>query len=248
MTDFVLSSALDGTRLALPSNPEKLSVGSTSTFTEIAIEDLGSVPVPIGRDATSYSWSGIFYGPARIDLPHVKQWRPPLDIIAQVDHWVDQQRLTKRTLLLEVTDSPVNKDVYIKSWQYDISGGFGDYSYQLELVEARIVALVVDGEAAGTTSGDIQSGGNTTPEGGEEAPTPASYTVQSGDSLWSISNQVYGDTGRWRDIYDANIDAIGNNPDVIQPGLVLNIPGGTTPDIEGTTDELDPLDAYVGLA
>ena len=52
-------------------------------------------------------------------------------------------------------------------------------------------------------------------------PAPRTYTVQSGDTLWAISEQFYGDGNRYPEIAAASgID----NPDLIQPGQVLTIP------------------------
>ncbi|MCL4354114.1 LysM peptidoglycan-binding domain-containing protein [Patescibacteria group bacterium] len=48
-----------------------------------------------------------------------------------------------------------------------------------------------------------------------------SYTIQSGDSLWTIAIRAYGDGYRWVDIAKANnLD----NPDLIFSGNVLKIP------------------------
>lgn len=58
------------------------------------------------------------------------------------------------------------------------------------------------------------------PEATKEAKT---YTVMGGDSLWKISERMYGNGNEWRKIYEANKDRI-KDPDVIQPGWVLNIP------------------------
>ncbi|MUG91318.1 LysM peptidoglycan-binding domain-containing protein [Scytonema sp. UIC 10036] len=51
------------------------------------------------------------------------------------------------------------------------------------------------------------------------------YTVQSGDTLFLIAQKVYGDGNRWREIYEANRGVIGGNPEQIQVGMVLVIPG-----------------------
>ncbi|MDR3659674.1 MAG: LysM peptidoglycan-binding domain-containing protein [Mycobacterium sp.] len=57
----------------------------------------------------------------------------------------------------------------------------------------------------------------------EPAPAPEArtYTVQSGDTLWAIAEQFYGDGNRYPEIAGASgID----NPDLIQPGQLLTIP------------------------
>ena len=50
------------------------------------------------------------------------------------------------------------------------------------------------------------------------------YTVQGGDTLWAIAESFLGDGNRWREVYDANADTIGDKPDVIQPDQVLVLP------------------------
>ena len=56
---------------------------------------------------------------------------------------------------------------------------------------------------------------------GEEEP--ATYTVQSGDTLWKISEQVYGDGASYMKIFEANTSLL-ENPDQIFPGQELIIP------------------------
>jgi nucleoid-associated protein YgaU len=54
----------------------------------------------------------------------------------------------------------------------------------------------------------------------------ACYTVQSGDSLSSISQQFYGNQypSNVNKIYYSNMATIGSNPNVIYPGQQLYIP------------------------
>jgi len=69
------------------------------------------------------------------------------------------------------------------------------------------------------------------PEVAEEEPAaPATeesdaktYTVESGDTLWKISEQVYGNGSRYMKIFEANTDIL-ENPDRIFPGQKLVIP------------------------
>jgi hypothetical protein len=72
------------------------------------------------------------------------------------------------------------------------------------------------GTAQGITAGGI-------------SPLPKQYTVRSWaafrDCLWNIAGYpwVYGDPEKWRLLYDANKSQI-SDPDVIEPGMVLDIP------------------------
>ena len=48
------------------------------------------------------------------------------------------------------------------------------------------------------------------------------HTVQIGETLSSIANEYYEDSGLWKKIYRANVNII-SNPDAIYPGQVLRI-------------------------
>jgi hypothetical protein len=54
-----------------------------------------------------------------------------------------------------------------------------------------------------------------------EPAAPRTYTVESGDTLWAIAEQFYGDGNKYQVIADASGIS---NPDLIQPGQVLTIP------------------------
>lgn len=57
-------------------------------------------------------------------------------------------------------------------------------------------------------------------------PPPArqtQYTVVAGDTLTRISTKVYGDSGRWQDIFAANRDLLPN-PNALRVGQTLKIP------------------------
>jgi nucleoid-associated protein YgaU len=57
----------------------------------------------------------------------------------------------------------------------------------------------------------------------EAEPDAQTYTVQSGDTLWKISEQVYGNGSKYMKIFEANTDLL-ENPDHIFPGQKLVIP------------------------
>ena len=65
-----------------------------------------------------------------------------------------------------------------------------------------------------------------------ETRADEAYVVRPGDSLWSIARLHPGDPGdsgsvelRWRAIWQANRDVVGDDPDLILPGQALRLPG-----------------------
>ena len=54
-------------------------------------------------------------------------------------------------------------------------------------------------------------------------PTAKTYTVKSGDCLWTIAKKYYGNGAQYTKIYNANKDKI-SNPNMIYVGQVLTIP------------------------
>jgi len=61
----------------------------------------------------------------------------------------------------------------------------------------------------------------TTEESTEDSPKK--YTVKSGDTLWKISQEMYGEGSKYMKIFEANTDLL-ENPDRIFPGQELVIP------------------------
>ena len=49
------------------------------------------------------------------------------------------------------------------------------------------------------------------------------YVVKSGDTLSGIAKAMYGDAGRWPEIFEANKDKL-SDPNLIHPGQELSIP------------------------
>jgi LysM repeat protein len=76
------------------------------------------------------------------------------------------------------------------------------------------------------------------------------YVVQPGDTLSGIAAAL-GSTGGWPALYAANQRAIGNNPALIRPGLVLTLPGRPMAAVRYTIapgDTLSRIAAALGSA
>jgi nucleoid-associated protein YgaU len=71
---------------------------------------------------------------------------------------------------------------------------------------------------------DVTSGSSSTAGAPAGEAVTRTYTVVAGDSLSKIAKKIYGDGNRWKEIWEANKDAV-KNPDLIHPGQQLKIPG-----------------------
>lgn len=215
--DFYLSSA-DGRRLQFPLPPERISIQTDARLQSFAVIELGELALPRGQQPARISWEGRFPGAPRQGLPFVANWRSPQELIADLGAW----RAFGARLRLLVTETPINLDVYIATFETSWGGGYGDCEYRLSLTEARAMRIYTDAEwrggaAVATTAG--QAAARPAP------PPPRTYTVQPGDTLWAIAKRTLGDGSRWRELYQANQDVIGADPNKISPGQTLRVPG-----------------------
>ncbi|WP_062078100.1 LysM peptidoglycan-binding domain-containing protein [Demequina globuliformis] len=87
-------------------------------------------------------------------------------------------------------------------------------------------------EASSAVSSD---GANDTAGGDAQGGAATGLTVTPGDSLWTLTADALGDGAtptdvatHWPELYDQNKGLIGEDPDMIHPGMVLEIPKGWT--------------------
>ena len=80
-------------------------------------------------------------------------------------------------------------------------------------VQIELLGLVA--EIEGVTSID---------HSGLEVDLPENYLVREGENLRHIALRLYGDSDRWTEIYDANKDLIGEDPNNLWVGLSLTVP------------------------
>lgn len=200
--------------------PDEIKAQTSGKFISYDFIKIGEVKMPSGLKLASYSWKGTFPGAHMKDLPFVKsgKYKTPKQMTQTIETW----RKNNTKLKLTLSSSPISSQVYIKSFEYTPTGGVGNYSYSIELIEAKDVKVTVT-KAANTQkkkeSTRPSSTGNTTPN----AQT-TTYTVKKGDSLWNIAKKYYGSGAQYTKIYNANKSVIGSNPNLTYPGQVLTIP------------------------
>lgn len=187
--------------------------------TTVDILNLGAVDFPAGVELDAIEWGSFF--PARYDPGYCNhsELLQPLQYRNRFSSWKDGDA----SLQLIIPAAGINKEMYLKSFTWELRGFEGDIYYHLGFKEVkRIRPQQVPVTVAG--DGTIQAN----PKGQEsrppvpDKPKPATYTVQRGDTLTAIAKKVPVKPN-WRTLYENNKDVIGANPNRIFPGQVLKV-------------------------
>lgn len=216
-----------GNQIIFPWNPDKITYRSGEA--QVATHDIlkkGPVDVQLGQGLKEAEWEGIFPGLKRTDtsMLHGGERKAPKYYKEMLEYW----KSNGTTLTFLVTNYPVNFDCYIKDFYGDLTGGFGDIEYSIHLVEQQDINIIVSKE-------ESQEGGTTE---GEDTKRPAekkeTYTIKSGDDMWTLSYKFLGDGGRWKELYEANKAVLdkkaaemghpNNDGSWIFPGTTITIP------------------------
>lgn len=68
-----------------------------------------------------------------------------------------------------------------------------------------------------------------TTDDNDKPTTGKTYTVKAGDTLSGIAEDLYGRSDAWPQIYSENKNTIGQDPNIIEPGMVLQLPTSLRP-------------------
>jgi nucleoid-associated protein YgaU len=116
----------------------------------------------------------------------------------------------------------------IEGLEIDVQGDTAVIKGEAESSAAMEKAVLMAGNALGISSveaGELnvaQQSEEQEPEIVEETETQF-YEIQSGDSLWKIAKQFYGNGAKYEAIFAANREVI-KDPDLIFPGQKIRIP------------------------
>lgn len=205
--------------LWIPKLPAEVRGGLANKFANYAIIKNGDVKIPTGTTLDTYTWEAQFPGIKRMRDPYIRSWMPPLacDKFMRSLKAVNGQAVKARLL---ITETPINLDVYLQSYNPTESGGYGDITYTVTFIRAKKLEILKSAKTATPLKNAPAAGA----EPRTSPPAAKTYTVTKRDTLWKIAQKLYGDGAQYTRIHDANKSMIGDDPGNIRPGQVLSIP------------------------
>ncbi|MFD2704627.1 LysM peptidoglycan-binding domain-containing protein [Salibacterium lacus] len=223
--EFWLSYNNSEEKLRLPVNPETIEVTSPFGYEDVEVTRIGEYTIIGERGLREVSFSSFFPRDYNPSFCEYENFPSPRECVDTIERWRD----TRRPIRLTITGAGVNLAVTLRDFpiEPERAGNPGDIYYEMSFKQYRFISFnsVRQDEQPAPETGT--SSVSTTSESDREDPRqqPNTYDVKSGDTLWDIANDIYGDGGRWRDIYAENEDVIGKDPDALSPGMTLEISG-----------------------
>jgi nucleoid-associated protein YgaU len=106
----------------------------------------------------------------------------------------------------------------VKDLKVDYQDGVVTVTGTAESREAMEKTVLIAGNVKGVSKVEAQ---------GIEAPPQAGevdfYTIEKGDTLWSLAKRFYGDGNAYPRLFEANREVI-KDPDLIYPGQKIRVP------------------------
>lgn len=197
--DIYITEKNSGKRIALSMLPEKAKIKGSTKFISWDVISIGEIKSPSGMKLKTFSWNGVLPGESKKAYSFIKSqhWKSPKELASTFERW--QKNGTR--LILMITETAVNNEVYLSEFAGTYTGGYGDIEYDIAFIEAKDMIVRTMSEVNkkppnGATSNTVRP------------PSPAAsskkYTVQKGDCLWTVAQRFLNDGSQYEKIYQLN--------------------------------------------
>lgn len=208
---FIFKNNVTGKEVILPVTPEKFIINRGMHVETVNLHTIGDYHIVGGRTLFTCKISGIL---PKQQYPFVLAGSSlnPYEYIYFFELTSDKKQVCR----FAISDTPTIADVYIEDFQYGEQDGTNDVYYTITLRRHMPVQAV---QSTGSDTTNAQTTNTrTTPL---NITTPKEYTIQRGDTLWSLCKKFYGDPTLYPKLAKANNIP---NPDLIYDGNTLIIP------------------------
>lgn len=190
----------------LPVNPDSIEIGMGGRGNTYDISKLGEINVIKAPKLTEYSFSGFFPADDHA-YPFISKGTIRITTVRYLEliqEWMKAKRPIRFVFIGK--SFTINTAASIESFQWkEVAGSGGDLEYSLQLKKyvfyAAQKATVLPETQSSTGAPVLQKEKEPRPN---ENPTPKTYTLVAGDSLWAVAQKVLGDGGRWKEIQQLN--------------------------------------------
>ena len=199
-----LIPAGSGSKFTFPALPEKVQGKYGAKYQSFDIISQGTVKVPKGTDVAEFTWDGVFFGESKRNEPIVKKnsWKEPNECVKILNNFMKNETV----LNLIVTETWINVDVTISSFQPRPVGAYGNVEYSITFVQKKPLQIYTTDELK--IAKFVKKTKPRNDSGGSSGGGGSTYTVVSGDTLWGIASKKLGSGSKWTQIYDANSGTI----------------------------------------
>jgi LysM repeat protein len=160
----------------LPLNPSEVTIARQARSLSFSVQEIGTLQIPNGTEPIRVSWSSFFPGQRRygsVVFPTTDTSGPPENWVRLFRAWMDERRVVDLILV----DVPFGTfPVYVESFEYRASGGYGDIQYSISLVEHRSVNIPIDRSYAIATT--VSSATPITAPSETDQPQPTDGVVE----------------------------------------------------------------------
>lgn len=201
--------------ITLPMTPNDLGVSGSAIEKGFATIVSGEKPRPKGRSAYQHSFLGLIPDEG-FNVP-MYSGVTPFEFEELLLDWQEGRAPYNKKLRLIVSETTINRMVYLKDFSIDYSGGGRMVRYTLQFTEWRDFDIKVYDATKTSTEQKKRS----------TEPLPKTYVVKKDDTLSKISRSYTGKVADWQELYNLNRSNLrSGNPDLIYPGEKLAIPPG----------------------
>ena len=177
--------------------PEEINVKSTTSFRSYNIVERGEVKIPKGEQLKTVTWNGLLPSARMLLYNFIRHevWEQPLEIVRALQRW----RESGDKLRLLITQTEVNLDVYLKSFDTEYKGAHGHIKYSINFIAAKEMKILTVEEADAQKS---RAKDNSAFEINRRATmkSKAGARIAQINNIWDLALILTGSGGNWESV------------------------------------------------